>query len=108
MYMLQRYDWPKDEIGCEELMISCYHSNMAQLLVRQLDEDLKVALQHRAKAHGRSTEEEVRDILRNAVLKDKAASAPLGTAISVRFSKLGLQADIPELRGNKVRPANLK
>jgi plasmid stability protein len=81
---------------------------MAQLLVRRLDEDLKAALQHRAKAHGRSTEEEVRDILRNAVLKDKAASAPLGTAISVRFSKLGLQADIPELRGNKVRPANLK
>ena len=40
---------------------------VAQNLVRRLGEDLKSALQRRARAHGRSTEEEVREILRDAV-----------------------------------------
>ena len=40
---------------------------MAQLVVRNLDDDVKVKLQQRAKQHGWSTEEEVREILRNAV-----------------------------------------
>ncbi len=43
---------------------------MAQLVVRNLDDDVKAKLQRRAKRHGRSTEEEVRDILRNAVKEE--------------------------------------
>jgi plasmid stability protein len=40
---------------------------MAQLIVRNLDDELKERLQKRARRHGRSTEEEVREILRTAI-----------------------------------------
>ena len=40
---------------------------MAQLVVRNLEVEVKARLQRRARRHGRSTEEEVREILRNAV-----------------------------------------
>ncbi|PYS61016.1 MAG: toxin-antitoxin system, partial [Acidobacteria bacterium] len=39
---------------------------MAQVVVRQLEEDLKERLKRRAKRHGRSVEAEIREILRNA------------------------------------------
>ena len=41
--------------------------NMAQLLVRNLDEDLVVALRKRAAKNGRSAEAELRAILRAAL-----------------------------------------
>ena len=77
---------------------------MAQLLVRQLDDDVKDKLQRRARRHGRSTEEEVREILRNAVRSEETARAPLGSRISARFHRGGLEQEIPELRGQSVRP----
>jgi plasmid stability protein len=80
---------------------------MAQLVVRQLDEDVKAKLQRRARRHGRSTEAEVRDILRNAVRDEGASSQPLGTRLKARFARAGLDRDIPELRGHKARPADL-
>ena len=46
-------------------------SQTAQLVVRNLEEDVKARLQKRAKKHGRSMEEEVRDILRKAVKNAK-------------------------------------
>ena len=78
---------------------------MAQLVVRQLDDDVKEKLQHRARRHGRSTEEEVREILRNAVRSEGGIRAPLGSRIAARFSRVGLGEQIPELRGQPVRPA---
>jgi plasmid stability protein len=78
---------------------------MAQLIVRQLDEDVKLALQRRAKAHDRSTEEEVREILRAAVHSDQPAPVKLGSAISCRFRGHGLREDITELRGQTVQAA---
>jgi plasmid stability protein len=42
---------------------------MAQLLVRNLDEELVRALQRRAAEHGRSTEAEHREILKEALTK---------------------------------------
>ena len=86
------------------LVISRYHLLVAQLIVRQLEEDVKLALQRRAKANGRSTEAEVREILRAAVYADDHAPVGLGTAIAARFAGIGLAEDIPELRGNPVRP----
>ena len=80
---------------------------MAQILVRQLDDDVKTALQQRARAHGRSTEEEVREILRDAVRTEGTAATPLGSAIAARFRGLGLAADIAELRGHPARAADL-
>lgn len=86
-------------------MISRYHRVMAQLIVRQLDDDVKLALQRRAKAHDRSTEEEVREILRAAVHTGQPAPVKLGSAISGRFRGQGLRDDITELRGQTVQPA---
>jgi plasmid stability protein len=79
---------------------------MAQLVVRNLDDDVKAKLQKRARRHGRSTEEEVRDILRNAVRDDAASRAGLGSRIAARFAKIGLKEgeEIPELRGHPVQP----
>ena len=80
---------------------------MAQILVRQLDDDVKTALQERARSHGRSTEEEVREILRDAVRTDSTAAKPLGSSIAARFRGLGLAGDIVELRGHPARAADL-
>lgn len=81
---------------------------MAQLLVRQLDDDVKDKLQRRARRHGRSTEEEVREILRNAVRSEGAVQAPLGSRIAARFRQDGLDAEIPELRGQSALPVKFK
>ena len=73
---------------------------MAQILIRQLDDEVKARLQKRARDHGRSTEEEVREILRNAVRDQDQPPAELGSRIAARFSKVGLSDDIAELRGS--------
>ncbi len=81
---------------------------MAQLLVRHLEDDVKARLQRRARAHGHSTEEEVRDILRNAVRAENQPRASLGSRLAARFAGTGLADDISELRGQEARPANLR
>jgi hypothetical protein len=77
---------------------------MAQLVVRNLEEGVKARLQRRANRHGHSMEEEVRDILRNAVRAEGRAAIPLGSRLRDRFAHIGLDEDIPELRGQKARP----
>jgi len=81
---------------------------MAQLLVRHLEDDVKSKLQRRAKRHGHSTEEEVREILRNAVREESVARPPLGSRLAARFARVGLAQDIPELRGQPPRPADFE
>jgi len=81
---------------------------MAQIVVRNLDDSVKMKLSKRALMNGHSTEEEVRDILRNAVGKDGGrARMPLGARFKARFNKIGLTRDIPELRGQQAQPATL-
>ena len=77
---------------------------MAQLLVRNLEEDVKTKLQLRAKKHGRSTEAEVREILRDAVKSDPQLG--LGSRIAAIFADGGLKEheDIPEQRGYPAEP----
>jgi antitoxin FitA len=77
---------------------------MAQVLVRNLDDRVKARLQRRAKLHGRSMEEEVREILRDAVKDEARKEEGLGTQIAKLFSKCGLDEPIPELRGYRVKP----
>ena len=62
----------------------------------------------RAKRNRRSMEEEVRDILRNAVNEEEVLSGGLGTEISKLFAKTGLDSDIEELRGNPIKPASFE
>jgi antitoxin FitA len=79
---------------------------MAQLVVRNLEEGVKARLQRQANRHGRSMEEEVRDILRNAVRAEEPAAAPLGSRLRQRFARVGLDEDIAELHGQKPRPTD--
>jgi antitoxin FitA len=72
---------------------------------RNIEKDVKLRLQRRAARHGRSMEEEVRDILRNAVNEQDAAGG-LGTEIASLFAKVGLEEDIPELRGYETKPVS--
>jgi plasmid stability protein len=50
---------------------------MADLLVRNLDEDVLKALKAAAKAHGRSLQAEIHDVLRNASARRLAATRRL-------------------------------
>ena len=76
---------------------------MAQLVVRNLEAGVKRRLQDRAKRHGRSMEEEVRDILRDAAKEQPAPAGGLGTEIASLFRKYGLEEEIPELRGQQIK-----
>lgn len=68
---------------------------MASLTIRNLDDRLKLRLRVRAAERGRSMEEEVREILREAV--GEAPAAPdLGRAIHARFAALGgVELELP-------------
>lgn len=78
---------------------------MAQIIVRDLDEDVKKRLQRRAKQHGHSMEAEVRNILRNAVASEKPETESFGTRFSRHFTGIGLDQPLAELRGNIAQPA---
>jgi len=81
---------------------------VAQLVVRNIESAVKVRLQRRARRHGRSMEEEVRDILRSAVHEENDPAGGLGTEISALFAKAGLESDIPELRGQEIKPLSFE
>ena len=86
-------------------MIAFVEVPMAQIIVRQLDDDVKARLQRRADRHGRSMEAEVRDILRAAAKNDGRPSGGLGSRIADRFRGHGLESDLPEVRGQSPNPA---
>lgn len=48
---------------------------MASITIRKLDDRLKTRLKQRAAQHGRSMEEEARNILRESLQRDRAVSA---------------------------------
>jgi len=81
---------------------------MSQLIVRNLEEAVKLGLQARARRHGRSTEEEVREILRNAVREEAAPRDGLGSRIAARFAGIGVDLDAGDLRGQPPRAADLE
>ena len=68
---------------------------MASITIRNLDDAVKQRLRMRAAEHGRSMEEEARDILRRAVGRTVPA-ANLGKAIHRRFAAIGgAELDLP-------------
>ena len=78
---------------------------MAQLVVRNLEDDVKARLQARARRHRRSLEAEIRDILRNAAKADERPAGGLGSDIAVLFRGHGLKdGEIQELRGYPIEP----
>ncbi len=80
---------------------------MAQILVRNLEDRLKGRLQRRAKRHGRSMEEEAREILRNALRDDESPKLGLGSEMVALFSGQGIGLkdgeEIPEIRGLRMQ-----
>lgn len=80
--------------------------SVAQLVVRNLDDDVKAKLRRRAEAHGRSMEAEVREILRDAVKEEARPKEGLGTRIANRFAGIGLRKgeEIQEFRGYRIKP----
>lgn len=69
---------------------------MASITVRKLDERVKRRLRVRAADNGRSMEEEVRLILREAVRRDAEPEKGLGTAIHELFKPLGgVELELP-------------
>ncbi len=79
---------------------------MAQLVVRNIEDGVKTRLQRRARRNGRSMEEEVRDILRNAANEADRTERGLGTRIAALFAGKGYDFEVPELRGYPVQPAS--
>jgi antitoxin FitA len=74
---------------------------MAQLVVRNLEQSVKVRLQRRAQRHGRSMEEEVRDILRKAASEREKPSVGLGTKLASIMRGSGIKFDVEECGGTR-------
>ena len=70
---------------------------MAQVVVRNIEEDVKTQLKQRAAQHGWGMEEEVRQILRNAIRLPQPPSVKLGSRIAKRFHDIGLAEPLSEL-----------
>jgi antitoxin FitA len=77
---------------------------MAQVIVRNIEDDVKAGLKRRASQHGWSMEEEVRQILRRAVSEEGRAPVRLGSRIAARFAGQGLTEPLPELHGQPIEP----
>ena len=75
---------------------------MANITIRNLDDGLKRRLRVQAAIHGRSMEEEAREILRDAL--NRAADTPrnLGSAIHELFAPLG-GFEMPDIPREPIR-----
>jgi plasmid stability protein len=69
---------------------------MATLTIRRLDEKTKSQLRVQAAHHGRSMEEEAREILRSVLRASPVVKHDLSEAIRRRFAKFGgIQLQVP-------------
>ena len=76
---------------------------MANITIRNLDDDVKTRLRMRAAQNGRSMEEEARRILREAVRR-KPSVQNLARSIRARFAPLGgVELELPP-RGPEREP----
>ena len=78
---------------------------MAQILVRNLDDDLKARLKARASRDGISMEEEVRLILDSALRPKPDGELGLGTRIAALFRDIeGDDEPLPRIPASSWRP----
>lgn len=78
---------------------------MASITIRNLDDEVKRRLRVRAAEHGRSMEEEAREILRQVVGQEKPAHN-LAAAIRARVAPLGgVELDLPPREPMREPPA---
>lgn len=72
------------------------------MTIRNIDDSLKKRLRLRAAQHGRSMEEEARDILRSALSAEISLVIDAGQAIHQRFVRLG-GVDLPTVPREAIR-----
>jgi plasmid stability protein len=75
---------------------------MGSITIRNLDDDVKRRLRVRAAEHGRSMEEEAREILRQVVTRPTSLH-DLGQSIHARFAEVG-GIDLPKPQRSEMRP----
>lgn len=75
---------------------------MAVMTIRNIDDAIKNRLRLRAAMHGRSMEDEARDILRSALSTEIPRPRNLGQAIHERFSAFG-GVDLPDVPREAIR-----
>ena len=75
---------------------------MAVMTIRNIDDAIKNRLRLRAAMHGRSMEDEARDILRSALSTEIPRPRNLGQAINERFGALG-GIDLADLPREAIR-----
>ncbi|HEX3071109.1 MAG TPA: toxin-antitoxin system [Thermoanaerobaculia bacterium] len=80
---------------------------MPQLVIDGIEDEVLKKLQQRAERNGRTLQEEVREILRNAVRSERSTPVGLGTQLMAIFSGVGVDEEIEELRGYPVEPIEL-
>ena len=67
---------------------------MASITIRNIEEGLKSRLRVQAALHGRSMEDEAREILRSALHREPTRPGDLAASIRARFKPLG-GVDLP-------------
>jgi antitoxin FitA len=98
---LDLFEKPKADRDRDRYLHRCDSSDsiesMATLTIRQLDEKTKTRLRVRAAHHGRSMEEEAREILRSALTASSPGKGDLAEAIRRRFAVFGgLEFELPQ------------
>lgn len=76
---------------------------MATLTIRNVDENLKATLRIRAAMHGQSMEEELRSILRQALLHPPQEKG-LGQRLAKRFELVGQDIELPTRSPPRIPP----
>ncbi|MFZ3214393.1 MAG: hypothetical protein WA188_23040 [Terriglobales bacterium] len=78
---------------------------MATLTIRRLDEKTKTRLRIQAAQHGRSMEEEAREILRSCLSTSRPARKNLAEAIRRRFAAFGgIRLELPRRDAVRLPP----
>ena len=77
---------------------------MAAMTIRNIDEQLKARLRVRAAQHGRSMEDEARDILRGALSVEPARGASLVDAIRARVAGIEVELELPKREAMRPPP----
>lgn len=75
---------------------------MTNMIIANIDDNIKSRLQKRAEKHGRSLEEEVKEILRIALSENNEHSLNLVTMIEQRFANLE-EFELPEIKREPIR-----
>ena len=78
-------------------------ANLASIVIRNLDEDIKQRLKLAAARHGCSMEEEARRILRSALARQESEYG-LGSRIHQVFAEVG-GVDLPDIPRSMPRPS---